>query len=105
MSENGHRLELQRLFEQVPGVKKVYFQPPASVKLQYPCIIYQRDGGNTEFANNYSYQFTQRYTVTVIDKNPDSDIPRYLINNFQMITPDRNFTSDNLNHSILTLYY
>ncbi len=34
------------------GSDNVYFQPPPTVKMQYPCIVYKRDYLNTEFADN-----------------------------------------------------
>ena len=45
-----------------------------------------------------------RYQVTVIYKNPDSDLPHRLAM-LPMCTHDRHFTADNLNHDIFNLYY
>lgn len=81
----------------------VYYQPPESVKLVYPCIIYERRSGDTRFADNLPYTFTMGYTVTVIDKDPDSDIPLQVAK-LPMCRMDRCFTSDNLNHSVFVLY-
>ena len=36
------RLNLQDKLEEVLGSKQVYFQPPESLKLKYPCIVYSR---------------------------------------------------------------
>ena len=36
------RLELQSVLEQTLGSRNVYFQPPASVKMKYPAIVYER---------------------------------------------------------------
>lgn len=81
----------------------VYYQPPESVKLVYPCIIYERQSGDTRFADDLPYTFTMSYTVTVIDKDPDSDIPLQVAK-LPMCRMDRCFTSDNLNHSVFVLY-
>lgn len=43
-------LDLQREFQAL--CKNVYFQPPESVKLLYPCIVYKRSAGDTRFADN-----------------------------------------------------
>ncbi len=99
------RLELHEILCQTPGVKKVYFQPPSTVKLQYPCIIYKRDGGFSEEADDLIYFYKQRYSLTVIDPNPDSQIPFYLFTHFTLCRPDRNYTSNNLHHTSLILYY
>lgn len=81
----------------------VYYQPPESKKLDYPCIIYQRKSGDTLFADDIPYTFTMCYTVTVIDKDPDSELPD-MVAALPMCKMDRCFTSDNLNHSVFTLY-
>lgn len=81
----------------------VYYQPPESVKLKYPCIIYERRTGDTLYANNLPYKFTYCYDVTVIDPDPDSDLP-LKVAALPMCKMDRCFTSDNLNHTAFTLY-
>ena len=98
----GRRLQLQTLLEAM--CDNVYFQPPASVQMQYPCIVYERDTADTEFAGNQPYRYTQRYQVTVIDRNPDSEIPGKVAT-LPMCTSNRNFVADNLNHDVFQLYY
>ena len=99
------RLELHEELCSILGSRNVYFQPPESVKLAYPCIVYYRSGVDKRNANNRVYAKTNRYEITVIDKNPDIEIADKLMDHFPMCSFDRRFTSDNLNHSILTLYY
>ena len=36
----GTRLELQNKLEELLGSRHVYFQPPESVKMEYPAIKY-----------------------------------------------------------------
>lgn len=103
----GSRLDLQALLETLfasSGDAFVYFQPPENVKLRYPCIIYSRDSGKTKFANNKPYTHQLRYAVTVIDKNPDSEI-REKVAMLPMCAFERHYTSDNLNHDVYNLYY
>lgn len=85
-------------------VSNVYFQPPPNVILKYPCIVYHRDFAVTEFADNDPYMHEIRYLVTVIDRDPDSDIPgkvaalpKSLYNRF--------FTSDDLNHDVYRVFF
>lgn len=98
------RLSLQSLLETLAGSDNVYFQPPANVQMQYPAIVYERDAANTEFAGNSPYRYTKRYQVTVIDGNPDSDIPDKVAR-LPMCTFNRHFTADNLNHDVFDLYF
>lgn len=82
----------------------VYFQPPINVQIQYPCIIYKRDFATTTFADNSPYDFIQRYLVTIIDKDPDSDIPSKVAKLPRSIF-NRFYTAENLNHDVFTVYY
>ena len=97
------RLELNNLFKEILGTDNVYFEPPETVKLKYPCIIYERASGLTNFASNKPYTFNFRYTVTVIDRDPDSRIPGMLASQ-KYCTFDRSFTNENLYHYIFTIY-
>ena len=96
------RLQLHELLKSF--VDHVYFQPPENIELEYPCIIYKRDFAETEFADNRPYNHVLRYMVTVIDRDPDSDIPgqvaslpRCLFNRF--------YTADNLNHDVFNVFF
>lgn len=57
-----------------PVAKNVYYRPPENVKMKYPCIRYKREDIISEHADNISYRKTNRYQVTVIDKNPDNPL-------------------------------
>lgn len=96
------RLDLQMLLETI--VPNVYFQPPTNVQLVYPCIVYERDSGDTKFADDKPYSHTVRYQIVVIDRDPDSPIlaqiaalPMCLFNRF--------YSADNLNHNVYNLFF
>mgnify|MGYP001443613522 CR=1 FL=1 len=98
------RLELQTLFENILGSRNVYFQPPESVKMKYPAIVYGLDNIENSFADDVVYSSKKKYLVTVIDDDPDS-----LIVDKVAALPtcrfNRNFQSDNLNHNVFILYF
>lgn len=98
----AQRLSLQTLLEQLAPY--VYFQEPPSMKMQFPCIVYKRSGFGIDHADNAPYSLKKRYTVTVIDRNPDSDIPDKVAK-LPSISYDRNFVADNLNHDVFTLFF
>lgn len=100
----GTRLELQSLLEAILGSGNVYFQPPASVLMSYPCIRYEWDQTHTEYANNLPYFQRKRYRLVVIDKNPDSPIPDRIAK-LPMCQFDRHYPSNNLHHFSFNLYY
>ena len=75
----------------------LYFQPPESVKIVYPAIVYSLATIRAQHADNLPYAHRRRFTITAIDKNPDSRIP-YEIAKLPSVGMDRFFTSENLNH-------
>lgn len=100
----GNRLDLQTLLENIPGVLSVYFQPPSTVSMVYPCIVYQRSLIRIRHANNNPYSHKKQYTVTVIDKNPDTVIPDY-VGLLETASFDRRYVVDNLYHDVFTIYF
>lgn len=97
------RLKLQAIFENILGSQNVYFQPPASVSMKYPAIVYSRSDMISNFAGNYPYTKATAYTVTLIDKNPDSEYVKK-ISMLPMCSYDRSYKADNLNHDVFTIY-
>lgn len=71
--------------------------------MQYPCITYRPLSARTEFADDLPYRYTKRYQVTVIDQNPDSDIPDKIAG-LRMCVFDRHYVANNLNHDVFNLY-
>ena len=100
----GKQLELQQLLEGLFGSPNVYFQPPANIEMVYPCIVYHRDSARTQFAGNSPYRYTQRYQVTVIDRDPENEV-LVKIAALPMSTFNRFFMADNLNHDVFNLYF
>lgn len=98
------RLELQTLFEELLESENVYYQPPASVFMNYPAIVYSRNNIENDFADNSVYSQYTSYQVTVIDENPDSEYVKK-VSSLPKCRYDRHFVSDNLNHDVFTLYF
>lgn len=100
----GSRLELHDILCDVLGSEHVYFQPPASVQMIYPAIVYSRKNIESNFADNSVYKQNHAYELTVIYEDPDSDIS-VSISQLPLCRFDRHYTADNLNHDSFTLYY
>ena len=98
------RIDLQNVLEELLGSRNVYYQPPESLKMNYPAIVYARKTIDNSYANNSVYKQNYAYEITVIDKNPDSEIVNK-ISKLPTCRFDRHFKSDNLNHDVFTLYY
>mgnify|MGYP006897790680 CR=1 FL=1 len=100
----GTRLELQNLLENIIESRNVYYQPPESVKINYPAIVYSREDIDNVFADDIVYTQNHTYQLTVIDPNPDSEIVNK-ISKLPMCRFNRHFKSDNLNHDVFILNY
>jgi hypothetical protein len=100
----GPRLDLHEILKQTSGVANVYFQPPSNLQMNYPCIVYSRDNAQSKFADNAPYRYTQRYQVTVIDRDPDSEIPNKIAA-LPLCLYSRHFTADGLHHDVYSLYF
>ena len=93
------RQQLSEILNKIMGVpKRVYFQPPATIKMSYPCIIYKFDDIDTTFADN------KKYVVMVVTRDPDSDLPMKIAQ-LPMCTMNRAYPSDNLYHYVFDLYF
>ena len=99
------RLKLHQVLENVLESKSAYYQPPESLKLEYPCIKYRTELGDTVFANNMPYVFKRNYNLILITRDPDSDLVEKLAMALPSITLDRTYTVEGLNHYVYSLYY
>lgn len=99
------RLELHEELCDILGSRNVYFQPPESIKMKYPCIKYSLSRMLHKHANNKIYKNDIGYEVIVIDLDPDSTIHVKLLEHFQMCRFERSYTADDLNHNVLTIFY
>lgn len=98
------RIQLQKMLVDILGSEQVYFQPPATVKMTYPCIVYNLADINSRYADNIPYLHRRRYSVTVIDRDPDSVI-RDKLSDVECCAFERAFTSDNLYHYVFRLIF
>lgn len=98
------REELNDILQRILGSTQVYFQPPPTVRMQYPCIVYERIYAETKFANDRPYLYHKRYQVTVIDRDPDSEIPDRVAH-LPMTSFNRHFTADQLHHDVFNVFF
>ena len=104
------RLKLDAELREILGLSveetgHLYFQPTEEVRMKYDAIVYKVTSMRPQYANNRTYNLRDEYQVTVITRDPDSDLPRKLQEHFELCSPGRKFVSDNLYHFPFTLYY
>ena len=100
----GSRLLQSQIFRDLLGSNNVYFQPPVGTEMKYPCIKYELETITSLFASNKPLLRFKRYSVMVIDANPDSLIPDK-IGSLPLSRFDRFYTANNLNHWVYNLYF
>lgn len=88
----------------VLGSRNVYFQPPESVKIRYPAIIYQRSQIRNDHADDEVYLHRLCYEVTVIDTDPEGKIADK-VSLLPKCGFNRHFVSYNLYHDVFTIIY
>ena len=69
----GNRIDLHKILCEVLGSKNVYFQPPESVKMKYPAIVYSLSRIENRNANNSVYKQNNAYDVILIDSDPENE--------------------------------
>lgn len=100
----NRRKELQKLLERTLGSKNVYFQPPSTVKMQYPAIRYELIEMHTKRADDSVYCAHKAYTVTFISKSPENLIFDKLVR-LPLCRFDRHYCADGLSHDVFKIYY
>ncbi len=86
------------------GQENVYYQPPVGLQMKYPCICYERSKIRNLAANDKVYLQRFFYSITVIDKDPDSEMAA-AVSQLSKCEHDRHFISDGLHHDVFTIYY
>ncbi len=98
------RVEFHEILVGLLGSRYVYFQPPSTIKMNYPCIVYSLSNMDRKFADDQLYLDKDCYSVSVIDADPDSLTPKK-IGRLPYSSFSTFFVVDNLNHTVFSVYY
>lgn len=98
------RYDLDKILRDILGSDNVYFSPPDGMRMNYPCVVYHLSSIRTVKADNKKYLKIPRYTITLIDEDPDSIYMEPLLD-LPHCSMDNVFTYDNLNHFVYTLEF
>ena len=103
--EDG-RLELHEKLCEMLGSRQVYYQPPETIKMKYPAIVYDLYRINQRFADNSNYRIMPAYSVTIIDRSTDLDWLDKMLETFpKYCSLERTYVAENLVHYSFILYY
>lgn len=98
------QLTLHEKLKSILGNDNVYYNPPESYRLNYPCIRYKLDDIDRVGANNKGYALFHRYLVTLIDYEPDSPVRDKLLE-LPASSFVRSYKADNLEHYAINIYW
>lgn len=98
------REELDDILRDILGSQYVYFQPPSTIKMKYPCIRYEQSRFDNKHADNAVYKTNIQYTVTVIYLDPDSDLPDK-VNKIPTAKHNTHYIAENLYHDVFSIYF
>ena len=101
---NEKRKELQDILEYILGSKQVYFQPPETIKMSYPAIVFSIEGIINKKANNGNYTFNYKFNINVIAKTLINDDVLNKLFALEYCSFDRSYKSDGLYHYVFTIY-
>lgn len=99
------RMTLQEILQnfqmEVDETPHVYFDPPETVKMSYPCFIYHFEGYEQLNGNDERYLESERYSVRYVTKTADALLPK-LIRELPRVSFERHYTAENLHHYMFT---
>lgn len=97
------RLELHYKLIDILGSQNVYFQPPPSKKMEYPCIVYSLIAPQLTHADNKNYFKHDAYSIVYMGKNIESETPDR-IEELEYCTAERPYSKDNLHYFPFRIY-
>ena len=98
------RVELDTILRTTLGTTNVYFDPPESFKLKYPCIVYSLGGHTERKAENQTDIGLKRYTLLYITKDADDPMVDTL-EDLEYCHLNRPYASDGLFHYAFDIYF
>lgn len=99
------RTEFRDKLREYIGSNNTYYRPPETIKMSYPCAVYDMTSPHLMRANNYIYGFKNCYNVTFIAKDPEWIDIEDVLKHFQYSSFDRSFIADQLSHWVFRIYF
>ena len=104
MLSRTERLALQSRLLEILGSDYVYFQPPSTKHIEYPCIVYNYAGEYRRYADDKKYLKINRYELTLITKSPEPVEILDSLSELPYCSFNREYSEDNLHHYAFTLH-
>lgn len=104
MTSEEKRIKFHNKLKEVLGSNNVYFNPPRSTDIKYPCIIYNLKDIPIKRASNEIYILEHVYNVLLIGIKPYEDIKDKILISFKYSKFDRPYINEGLYHYAYTIY-
>jgi len=88
----------------VTGATNVYYQPPPTLKMQYPCIIFEKSDEQFKHADNSVFNRMIEYQAKVVYSDPDCPIIEQM-SKVRYCRFDRHYKADGMYHDVYSLYF
>lgn len=97
--------ELREIQINCLGYQHTYFEPTEQTRLQYDAILYKNAGMDAKHADNRNYYVRNSWQVICISRDPETAVPRAIVEHFERCRPGTPYVADNLYHFPFTIYY
>lgn len=102
MASTKNREELHQLL--LSFCPNVYYQPPESVKLKFPCIVYSMEALSPQYADNLPYLLHQPFSMRYITRDADDELV-FQLAQLPKCKHGKPYAKENLYHHPYTIYY
>lgn len=97
------RKDFHKKLEQAFGCK-CYFQPPETLKLTYPCVVYAFERFDTRRANNLNYIINERYKISFLHKDADNGTVKQVMRKFEKIAHVQHYITNGVYNDVYFIY-
>jgi hypothetical protein len=98
------RLLFDAKLKEETGIQHVYYDPPESMFIEYPAIVYKKTAMPAKYADNKKYINHIAYEVKVICEDPDSTYVD-IVNSMRYSSHNRHYVADELHHDTFTIIF
>lgn len=96
------RLTLHQKLVEILGSNNVYYNPPETIKMKFPCIVYSLDYIDNVDADNKKYIDWTTYKIRVVSYEVDHPATRQILK-LPMTRYSSRYVRDGLYHDVIIL--
>ena len=105
-------MEKQLKWEQIRDIlytirDTVYYDPPTSIQMEYPCFRFVMNNTDSRYADNVHYINHKRWAITYITRDVEEidQVIKEVLDKFKYSTHETTYKAENLVHVVFNLYF